>query len=82
MKLYRLRISNFQSFGPDVSEIILSDLISLIGPNGAGKTAVMQALCRLFAFDPLLKRSQKTDFHVPHDEVEVPSERNLQIKVL
>lgn len=53
----------------------------LIGPNGSGKTAALQALCRLFAFDPALRRIKKSDFHVPHDEAEVPAERKLWIEV-
>lgn len=80
MKLQTIRISNFQCFGPDQTEIGLEDLTFLIGPNGAGKTAAMQALCRLFAFDPALKRVLKADFHVPHDEVEVPDERTFWIE--
>lgn len=68
MKLRRLRISNFQSFGPEKAEIVLDDLNFLIGPNASGKTAVLQALCRLFAFDPSLRRVQRSDFHVPLEE--------------
>ena len=80
MKLQTIRLSNFQCFGPEPTEIGLDDLTFLIGPNGAGKTAAMQALCRLFAFDPILKRIQKADFHVPHDEEDAPGERNLWIE--
>lgn len=80
MKLQTIRISNFQCFGPDPTEIDLEDLTFLIGPNGAGKTAVLQALCRLFAFDSTLKRIQKTDFHVPPTEVEAPDERSFWIE--
>jgi predicted ATP-dependent endonuclease of OLD family len=63
LKLRRVRISNFQSFGPDPTEISFDDLTFLIGPNGAGKTAALQAICRLFAFNPALRRIQKSDFH-------------------
>jgi predicted ATP-dependent endonuclease of OLD family len=80
MKLKTIRLSNFQCFGPKSTEIILDDLTFLIGPNGAGKTAVLQALCRMFAFDPTLKRIQKADFHVPHDEVEAPNDRTFWIE--
>lgn len=58
----------------------LDDITYLIGPNGAGKTAVLQALCRLFAFDPVLRRNQRSDFYVPFDEDEVPNERKLWIE--
>ena len=83
MKLNWLRISNFQSFGPEVTEVTLEDLTFLIGPNGSGKTAVLQALCRLFAFDPNLRRIQRSDFHVSLDETPetIPDERTFWLEV-
>lgn len=81
MRLQSIRLSNFQCFGPQPTELTFEDLTFLIGPNGSGKTAVMQALCRLFSFDITLRRIQKADFHVPHDEAEVPPERALWIEV-
>ncbi|MDI5834268.1 ATP-dependent nuclease [Shewanella xiamenensis] len=80
MKLHSIRISNFQSFGAEPTELALEDITYLIGPNGSGKTAALQALCRLFAFDPSLRRIQRSDFHVPHDEQEAPEERQLWIE--
>lgn len=65
MKLQRLRISNFQSFGREPAEIDLSNLTFLIGPNGAGKTALLQALSRLFDFSSAARRIRRSDFHVP-----------------
>lgn len=65
-------MSGFQCFGPTVTEIKFDDLTFLIGPNGSGKTAVLQALCRLFAFDPVLRRVQRSDFHVPLTEPSEP----------
>lgn len=64
MKLTRLRISNFQSFGPQATAIDFEAMTFLLGPNGAGKTAVLQALARLFGFDPSLRRVRRTDFHI------------------
>ncbi|TGS08467.1 DUF2813 domain-containing protein, partial [Mesorhizobium sp. M2E.F.Ca.ET.209.01.1.1] len=49
-------------------ELELDDLTFLLGPNGAGKTAVLQALARLFSFDPARRKVKKSDFHVPYDE--------------
>ncbi|MBC6385585.1 ATP-dependent nuclease [Proteus mirabilis] len=80
MKLHSIRISNFQSFGAEPTELTLENITYLIGPNGSGKTAALQALCRLFAFDPSLRRIQRSDFHVPHDEQEAPEERLLWIE--
>lgn len=81
MKLQSIRLSNFQGFGAEPTELTLENITYLIGPNGSGKTAVLQALCRLFAFDPSLRRIQRSDFHVPHDEQTPPEERQLWIEV-
>ncbi len=80
MKLHTLRLSNFQSFGEIPTVISLEYITYLIGPNGSGKTAVLQALCRLFAFDPSLRRILRSDFHVPCGETEAPNERKLWIE--
>lgn len=80
MKLQTIRLSNFQSFGEDSTEITLEDITYLIGPNGSGKTAALQALCRLFAFDPTLRRILRSDFHVTSSEEEAPDERRLWIE--
>jgi putative ATP-dependent endonuclease of the OLD family len=81
MKLQTIRLSNFQSFGEAPTEIRLEEIIYLIGPNGSGKTAALQALCRLFAFDPSLRRILRPDFHVPFNEGAPPAERQLWIEV-
>lgn len=80
LKLQFVRICGFQSFGVDPVTVDLSDLTFLIGPNGSGKTATLQALCRLFSFDPNQRRLRKSDFSVPHDETEVPEKRTLWIE--
>ncbi len=80
MKLQTIRLSNFQSFGAIPTEIQLQEITYLIGPNGSGKTAALQALCRLFAFDPSLRRVLRSDFHVPSNEVEPPAERQMWIE--
>lgn len=65
LKLTQLTLSNFQSFGPTPTAILFEGMTFLIGPNGVGKTAVLQALARMFAFDPSLRRIRQTDFHHP-----------------
>lgn len=79
MKLEAIRLSGFRSFGEE-TEITLSDQIFLIGPNGSGKTAVLQALCRLFAFESNLRKIQTSDFYIPLGEEEAPEERSLYIE--
>lgn len=81
MKLQTIRLSNFQSFGETSTEVALEEITYLIGPNGSGKTAALQALCRLFAFDPSLRRILRSDFHVPFNEEAPPAERQLWIEV-
>lgn len=80
MKLQTIRLSNFQSFGAVPTEVALEEITYLIGPNGSGKTAALQALCRLFAFDPSLRRILRSDFHVPFNEATPPAERQLWIE--
>ncbi|WP_317847293.1 AAA family ATPase [Pseudomonas sp. HTZ2] len=80
MKLQTLRLSSFQSYGAGPTDVDLVAITYLIGPNGSGKTAALQALCRLFAFDPAQRRIQRSDFHVPFDEKEIPAERQLWIE--
>jgi putative ATP-dependent endonuclease of OLD family len=82
MKLHHLRISNFQSFGPATTEILFDDLTFVIGPNGAGKTAILQALSRLFGFDPNSRRIHRSDFHIPFAETPetAPAERSLYVE--
>ncbi|WP_413728311.1 ATP-dependent nuclease [Sodalis sp. RH19] len=80
MRLQTVRLLNFQSFGNKSTELLLKNTTYLIGPNGSGKTAALQALCRLFAFDPSLRRIRRSDFHVPFDEKAAPNERQLWIE--
>jgi len=82
MKLVRLRLSNFWSFGPGPTVVTLPDITYLLGPNGAGKTAVLQALARMFSLDPGQRRIRRSDFHIPADEatVDAPLTRELWIE--
>lgn len=80
MKLFSLGISGFQSFGPGTTTISFEDVTYLLGPNGAGKTATLQALARMFGFEPALRRLRRSDFHVPLGEQDVPPQRTLWIE--
>ena len=75
-----IRLCNFQSFGPEITEISFENMTYLIGPNGAGKTAILQALCKLFSIDPALRRITKSDFHVPINEEIIPDVRELWVE--
>lgn len=80
MKLEKITICNFHSFGPNPVVIDLEDITYLIGPNGSGKTAVLQALCRMFSTLPDLRSIKASDFHVPVNESVIPEERSLFIE--
>jgi len=82
MKLVRLRLSNFRSFGPEPTVVDLTNITFLLGPNGAGKTAVLQALARMFGLDPAQRRIRRSDFHVPASEApeDAPEQRTLWIE--
>ncbi|MCC9198254.1 AAA family ATPase [Arthrobacter sp. zg-Y820] len=67
MQITTLRLSNFQSFGLEPTEISLAEVTFVLGPNGAGKTAALTALSRLFSPIPSQRKIQLSDFHVPKD---------------
>jgi len=68
MQITHLRMSGFQSFGPDVTEIALRDVTYVLGPNGAGKTAVLEALSRLFSPLSAQRKIRHSDFHIPNGQ--------------
>ena len=63
MRLKKIRISNFKSFGSQATQISFDYLNYLIGANGSGKTVVLEALSRMFGFDPEHRKVHPTDFH-------------------
>jgi putative ATP-dependent endonuclease of OLD family len=67
VKITTLRLSNFQSFGPEPTTIGLEDVTYVLGPNGAGKTAVLEALSRLFSPLEAQRKIRLGDFHVHAD---------------
>lgn len=82
MKLVRLRLSNFRSFGAGPTEISFDDTNFIIGPNGAGKTAILQALARMFSLDPAQRKIRASDFHIAasEDPNAPPTERALWLE--
>jgi len=79
MHLTRMRLKNFQCFGPEPSVIDLEAMTYLLGPNGAGKTSALTALARMFAMDPQLRRVQHSDFHVSLPTESGPATRSTML---
>lgn len=72
MKLTKLILNNFRSFGPTDTTVNISDMTAFIGHNSAGKTAVLTALQKLFG-DSKITRS---DFHIPFNILPDDIEKN------
>lgn len=65
MRILHLRLSNFQSFGPEPTTLEIERVTYVLGPNGSGKTAVLEALSRLFSPLAGQRKIRAEDFHVP-----------------
>ncbi|WP_258166142.1 AAA family ATPase [Paenibacillus sp. PCH8] len=61
MKLTKLVLNNYRSFGPSDTTINITDLTAFVGHNSSGKTTVLSALQKLFGNS----RISKSDFHIP-----------------
>ncbi|RZT64384.1 putative ATP-dependent endonuclease of OLD family [Microcella alkaliphila] len=68
MQITYLRMSGFQSFGTDPTEIALRHVTYVLGLNGAGKTAVLEALSRLFSPLSAQRKVRHSDFHIPNGQ--------------
>ncbi|MGK9185696.1 AAA family ATPase [Priestia filamentosa] len=64
MRLVKLTIENFRSFGPNPTHINIADLTAFIGHNSSGKTTILNALQKLFGDNKITK----SDFHIPFDK--------------
>jgi predicted ATP-dependent endonuclease of OLD family len=70
MRISKLTISNFRSFGSNPVEIPFEkDITTLIGCNSTGKTAAMEALRKLFGSTQQERELTRQDFHIPGDEL-------------
>ncbi|MCI0748316.1 MAG: AAA family ATPase [Verrucomicrobia subdivision 3 bacterium] len=67
MRIARLTLKNFRSFGAEAITVDFDALTGLIGANGAGKSAVLLALARLFGISQTDRRLRQEDFHIPHN---------------
>jgi len=63
MKLTKLVVNNYRSFGPTDTIFNISDLTAFIGHNSSGKTTVLSALQKLFGNSKITK----SDFHISLD---------------
>lgn len=73
MKLVKLTLENYRSFGPEPTSINISDLTALIGTNSVGKTTVLSAIIKLFGESTNIKRS---DFHLLNNQTPEEVESN------
>ena len=69
MKLTKIKIQNFQCFGPKEEEILIDNFTTLIGANNSGKTATLKALEKLFGISRKSRILTKSDFHIPKEEL-------------
>lgn len=83
MKIENVSIRNFRCFGSEWTVLNLQEHVTaLVGGNGSGKTALFQALARLFGVTRPERTVTKSDFHITHDEEELPDGRSLEIECL
>ncbi|MFI1195321.1 ATP-dependent nuclease [Micromonospora sp. NPDC020750] len=83
MYIETLVLENFKCFGPGRTTIDLGpDLTAFIGTNGSGKTAACEALLRLFGITGRERAVRVDDFHVPVNESEAATSRDLTIEVV
>jgi len=64
MKLAKIKIRNFRSFGNEETIINFDSITALIGANSTGKTATMQALVKLFGTTQSEREIHRSDFHI------------------
>lgn len=65
MRISRLTVSNFRSFGELPTVVALDSLTTVVGGNACGKTAVLAALARLFGVSSGDRGIRRSDFHLP-----------------
>src|SRR5690625_946393 len=65
MRIKKIIINNFKSFGPTDTIIEINKLSVFIGANSSGKTATMQALLKIFSPHNRDRFIERSDFHVP-----------------
>lgn len=83
MKLAKLKLYNYRSFGEKEQLIEFDDLTTLIGNNSSGKTSALAALNTIFSENPGERNLNRGDFYLPKDkEPEELEEQSLYIEVV
>lgn len=67
MKLSKLKLWNYRSFGSEEQVILIDQLTTFIGNNSAGKTAALSALNCMFSENSNDRILHRSDFHLPKD---------------
>lgn len=81
MKLKHIKITNFRSYGPEETTIEVEKLTTFIGANSSGKSSALIALVKMFGESNTERTLEKTDFHVPMNEVlEESATRSLSLE--
>ncbi len=67
MKLAKLKLYNYRSFGESEQIIYFDELTTLIGNNSSGKTAALDALNTIFSENSGDRNLERSDFFLPKD---------------
>ncbi len=65
MRLTKVILKNFQSFGPEGEICDFENLTVFVGNNNSGKTAMLKALQKIFGQTQSARQIYKSDFHIP-----------------
>ncbi len=83
MRLIKVKICRFRSFGDEEQVIYLNKLTTLIGNNSSGKTSSLQALLKIFADNSNERNLLKSDFFLSNEKKpEDVTEQNLYIEAV
>lgn len=79
MRLTKVKIQNFRSFG-DEEVIDIANNTVLIGNNSSGKTTVLQAIRKLFSNKQSDRIIRRADFHLPRGSAPGENRNELHIE--
>lgn len=84
MKLSKIKIKNFRSFGQEETIIwVQNDLTGIIGANSSGKTSLLESVRKIFGSTTKERGVIKSDFHLTgqetSDELEKPRQMSIEL---